>query len=38
MSLHSKEIDKLKELGVKDGLWLVELSTIDTAKKFIRPD
>ena len=34
MSLHSKAIDKLKELGVSKDLWLVELSTIDTAKEF----
>lgn len=34
MSLHGKAIDKLKDLGVSEGLWLVELSTFETAKKF----
>ena len=34
MSLHSKAIKKLEELGVSEELWLIELSTFDTMKKF----
>ena len=34
MKLQEKAIDRLKELGVNDGLWLVEVSDYATAKQF----
>ena len=35
MSLQGRAIDKLKELGAdKDQLWLVEVQTIEQAKKY----
>ena len=34
MALQDKVIDRLKELGVNGGLWLVEVSDYQTAKQF----
>ena len=34
MALQDKVIDRLKELGVNNGLWLVEVSDYQTAKQF----
>ena len=34
MKLQEKAIDRLKELGVNEGLWLVEVSDYETAARY----